>query len=73
SDWINLLPVECRIEFTKPLLQKALKEQLIKEGHSKTSAAKNSSYYPLLVWLLLKMKLIEEIGMSGRAKLYKVI
>ncbi|MBQ6056077.1 MAG: hypothetical protein IJL34_00235 [Treponema sp.] len=73
SDWINLLPVECRREFTKPLLQKTLKEQLIKEGHSKTSAAKNSSYCPLLVWLLLKMELIEEIGMSGRAKLYKVI
>ncbi len=73
ADWINLLPVEYRKEFTKPQLQKALTEQLMNEGHTKSSAAKNASYNPLLVWLLLKMGLVKESGKSGRAKLYKVI
>lgn len=73
ADWIKLLPVECRNQFTKPQLQKALAEQLMNEGHSKAGAAKNASYHPLLVWLLLKMGLIRQSGMSGRAKLYTVI
>ena len=74
ADYTNLIPEILRgTNFTLKELKSEIFESLSKTDLSSSNKKKSSECAKILIWLLKKMRLLQENGQSGRKKLYKLI
>ncbi len=72
EDYLKLIPEKLSDCFTPPQLHKALLEMRWPEHFTNGNIKKESSYYPLLIWNLEKMGIIEKTDKNGKSWIYKI-
>lgn len=72
ADWLALLPPTLQNNFTVSDLQKAIFARSWGKDLSKSNRTAAASQARLLVWLFMRMGLLEECGKQGRSRLFRI-